>query len=337
MSFVSIGDLSRGYALRTQNTEVKARISRLGQEVSTGLTADPAARLRGDFRALGGIERGLKVMDSYDLATKEAAFATEAMQHALGQLHQAANKMSSSLMTAANMFDARTIDVLGADAKVWLDISAAALNAQVGGRTLFAGAATNGPALATGPEILAEVQAAVAGLTSAQDVLDAVDLWFDTPGGGFETLGYLGSDTPVGPVRLNDRSSLTLDVTASDPGIRTALRDMVAGALLSDDTLFGGDLTQRKALAIAVGERLLTNSGNLTVLQGEVGTAQAQVETIRTENASSRQMLELARLDMLAVDPYDAASELKAAETQLETIYAVTARLSRLSLVDYLR
>jgi len=337
MSFISLGDLSRGFALRAQNTEIKARLTRLGQEVSTGLTADPAARLRGDFRALGAIERGLKVMDSYDIATKEAAFATEVMQNALGQVHDAVQKVGSGLLSATTMFDPRTINLLGVEAKGMLDLSVAALNAQAGGRTLFAGTATNGPALATGPEILGEVKAAVTGLTSVQDVLDAVDLWFETPGGGFDTLGYLGSDTPVGPARLNDRKSLALDVTAADPTIRTTLKLLVAGALLSDNTVLGGDLVQRKALAVAVGGGLLTNATDLTALRGEVGTAQAQVETIKTENASSRQMLELARLDMLAVDPYDAASELKAAETQLETIYTITARLSRLKLVDFLR
>ncbi|GAA0290794.1 flagellin [Rhodovulum strictum] len=337
MSFISIGDLSRGYALRTQNAEIKARLSRLGQEVSTGLTADPAARLRGDFRALGAVERGLKVMDSYDLATKEAAFATEAMQHALGQMNEAAKKLSGDLISAGNVLSAQSVNLIGAEAKGWLDMSVAALNIQAGGRTLFAGAATHGPALASGADILNAVKTAVAGMTSFQDVLDEVDNWFDTPGGGFETSGYLGSSIPVGPVRLNDRSSLTLDVTASDPNIRTVLKDLVAGALLSDSTLLGGDVLQRRALASAVGERLLTNSGNLISLQSEVGTAQARIETIRTENSASRQMLEFARLDMLAVDPYETATELKAAETQLETIYAITARLSRLSLVNYLR
>ncbi|TCO73382.1 flagellin [Rhodovulum euryhalinum] len=336
MSFVSVGDLSRGFALRTQTADIKARLNRLGEEFSTGITADPAARLRGDFRALGAIERSLKVMDSYEIATKEAALTTEAMQNALGQVHDASQNLSSSLLNASNMFDARTIDVLGADAKGWFEMSVSALNVQVAGRTLFAGAATDRAALATGAEIYDDVKAAVAGLTTASDVLDAIDLWFDAPGGGFETSGYLGSASPVGAVRLNDGNSLALDVSAADPVIRDTLKDMAAAALLSDPTLFGGDVTQRTSLAARVGESLLTNSGNLTALRGEIGSAQARVESIRTENSASRQMFELARIDMLAVDQYDAASEFQAVEAQLETIYTVTARLSRLSLADYI-
>jgi len=336
MSFVSIGDLSRGFAMRTQNAEIKARLNRLGEEVTTGVTADPSARLRGDFRALGAIERSLKVMDSYDLATKEAALTTDAMQLALERVHQAGQILSPGLLDASTMHDARTIEALGRESEEWLGLSVASLNGQVGGRSLFSGAATDRAALATGAEILNEVKTAVTGLTTAQDVLAAIDAWFDTPGGGFETVGYVGSANPAGAVRLNDRNSMTLDVTAADPVIRDALKGLVAGALLADGTTLGGDFAERAALAGAAGERMLTNAGDLAALQGEIGTAQSRIETIKTENAASRHMLDLARVDMLAVDPYDAATEFQAVEAQLETIYTITARLSRLSLADYI-
>jgi flagellar hook-associated protein 3 FlgL len=48
-------------------------------------------------------------------------------------------------------------------------------------------------------------------------------------------------------------------------------------------------------------------------------------------------MLEIARADLVAIDPFEAATRMEAAQTQLETLYSVTARLSRLSLVDFLR
>ncbi|MGC9418066.1 MAG: flagellin [Rhodovulum sp.] len=336
MSFVSIGDLSRGFALRTQNAEIKARMNRLGEEVTTGVTADTAAHLNGDFRALGAIERSLKVMDSYDIATKEAAFATDAMQLALERVDDAVQILSPGFLNASTMNYSSTIDRLGDEARSWLDISIATLNGEAGGRTLFAGAATDKAALASGEDIFAEVRTAVTGATTAQDVLDAIDVWFDTPGGGFETLGYLGSDTPAGPVRLNERNSMTLDVTASDPVIRGVLKNLVAGALLSDDTVLAGDTAERATLAGAIGEGLLRTASDLATLRGDVGTAQARIEAIKTENAASRNMLELARLDMIEIDPYQAASEFQAAEAQLETVYTITARLSRLSLADYL-
>jgi flagellar hook-associated protein 3 FlgL len=40
---------------------------------------------------------------------------------------------------------------------------------------------------------------------------------------------------------------------------------------------------------------------------------------------------------MYQADPYQAATELELAQTQLEAVYTLTARLSRLSLSDYLK
>jgi len=90
MSFTSIGDLAQGFALRSQNAEIKGRLNRLAQELASGRTADPAARVRGDFRPLAAIERSLTVMDAYDLAASEMSLAGEAMQNVLGQLTGAA-------------------------------------------------------------------------------------------------------------------------------------------------------------------------------------------------------------------------------------------------------
>ena len=46
--------------------------------------------------------------------------------------------------------------------------------------------------------------------------------------------------------------------------------------------------------------------------------------------------MSLERSDILAVDPYETATALTQAEASLQNLYALTVRLSRLSLTDYL-
>jgi flagellar hook-associated protein 3 FlgL len=46
--------------------------------------------------------------------------------------------------------------------------------------------------------------------------------------------------------------------------------------------------------------------------------------------------LQIARVGLVSVDPYAATSALTATQSQLESLYAVTARVSRLSLANYL-
>ena len=46
--------------------------------------------------------------------------------------------------------------------------------------------------------------------------------------------------------------------------------------------------------------------------------------------------LQVSRNDIRSADPYQTATALTEVQTQIETLFAVTARLSRLNLVDYL-
>ena len=68
-----------------------------------------------------------------------------------------------------------------------------------------------------------------------------------------------------------------------------------------------------------------------------MAAVEGQVAAAQSRNGSESSALQIARSEMVAVDAYDAATRLTDAETRLQTLYAVTARLSSLSLTDYLR
>ncbi len=72
-------------------------------------------------------------------------------------------------------------------------------------------------------------------------------------------------------------------------------------------------------------------------MRANLGTVEAHIETVSVQSASETSALEILKANLLSVDPYETASELQAVQTQLETLYALTARMSRLSLVDFLR
>ena len=85
------------------------------------------------------------------------------------------------------------------------------------------------------------------------------------------------------------------------------------------------------------GETMITSQGELAVLQAHIGTVESRIEDAKIINSAEGAALDLARSEMLGVDPYETATKLENTQTQLETLYALTARLSRLSLVDFLR
>lgn len=332
---VSLGDLATDFILRRQNTALKARLSTLAQEVTTGVTADPGARLGGDYSGFAAIEQSLTLLSRYAVNTAEAATRTDIMQTSLGQLDSAAGTVGEALLLAAEGTDTTLVTAAGLDAESKLAQSIAALNAQLGGHSLFAGAATDAPALAPAETLLADLRAAIGGAETPEAVLAAAETWFAAPD-GFVTSAYTGSDLAAGPVRLSDGQSLALDLTAADPALRGTLAGLAVAALLADGTLLSDDADARARLARQTGSALIEAEGPLTALRAELGAAQNRIETIKAENAAKTTMLEIARAELIGVDPYESATELEAVQGQLEALYTITARLSRLSLADML-
>jgi len=336
MNQIAIGDLAQSFQLRTQNALLKRQLTTLAQELATGQKADPGAHLSGDFVPLASIERSLATLSSYRIALSEAAFTTDAMQASLSQLGDAGGALAEGLLLSATAPEKHTLTGRGVEARGRLEQAISALNTSAGGRALFSGAAVDRPALVPADQIIAALQAVVAGETTAEGVSSAVADWFDAPGGGFATLGYTGADTPAGPVRVAEGQSLTLDVTAADPAVREVLKGLATAALLEDEELLAGNVANRAALAQRAGEQLITAEAPLAGLRAEIGVAQNRIETIRVENGAETAMLELARGELIGADPYDTATELEAVQGQLETLYTITARMARLSLVDFL-
>ena len=74
----------------------------------------------------------------------------------------------------------------------------------------------------------------------------------------------------------------------------------------------------------------------VTQLQGRVGSAQARIAQVNERMSVQTDLISKDIGALENVDPYEAASRVTTLMTQLETGYALTARLQRLSILDYL-
>ena len=70
--------------------------------------------------------------------------------------------------------------------------------------------------------------------------------------------------------------------------------------------------------------------------RARVGMAEAAIAAAQTQNASEKAGLEIMRNDLIAADPFEAATRLEETNRQLESIYLITARIARLNLANYL-
>lgn len=336
MNFSSIGDLALTFQQRRQNVQIKTDLNRLSQELASGKKADLSTSVSGDYSPIVSIERSLRAADAYSTALAEADLFTATMQSSLEMVQNTSSELGPSLLTASSSGHTMFLQTSANDARTKFASVVSALNTRVADRSTFAGAATDQPALADSETMMAALQTAIAAETTAAGVEAAVDAWFFTPGGGFETSGFLGSGQPVGSFRLSEFDTETVGLTAADPSIRGMLKGFVMAAL-SGDGLSSLSSNERLDLARMAGERLLSSDSELAVARSEVGSAQARIDTVASRNAAQKTSLEIARSEITAIDPYKTATELEAVRTQLETLYTLTARLSRLSLTDFLR
>lgn len=335
MTISSVGDLSRSYQLRRDTTRIRTDLTRLTRELSSGVSSDLVGKLKGNFGALAGIERGLARTESFKAVIAEQRLIVTSFQTTLTNLRSLGG-ISSAFLMVQDTGDPTLIRNAGTDALSRFSSALGNFNTQVGGRSIFAGVQTDQPAVAGADTIMAalESEIALAGATTAMDVETVVTSWFAT-GGGFDTLGYVGGPAITTGAQLSDGETAPPSITAQEVEIRDYLVAMSLGALLGRDVLSVAP-NERTALARMAGERIIAANSNLIDLQSRIGAVEAQVQRADVEVASERDSLMIARSQLIEIDPFEVAVGLQNAETQLQALYSITARMSRLSLVQYL-
>ncbi|NDW54184.1 flagellin [Aliiroseovarius sp. PrR006] len=336
MSISTFGDLASTFLTRRHSTQLRQEMTRLSTELSTGRKTDLGANTTGGYGAIAGLEHSLKLMSSHAQATNEARLMAETTQVALTTIHTQAQDLSTGLIAARSANNVTMLQTTALDAEQKFASIISKLNAGAGGRSLFAGAATDGPALADADTIITELMTAISGEVTAAGVSSAIDDWFNTPGGGFDTLGYQGADESYGPIRLGNGETATLPVRANDPEIRTLLAAVAKTVVLAEGAL-SGDLDQQKSLAEMSSNALLSAVDDTTMLQARVGAVEARIENAVAHNTAEQHSLELSYNELTAADPFDTAARLEELYSQLEALYTTTAHLSKLSFTDYMR
>jgi len=332
MSSLSVGDMAQSFTLTRSGAAMKTHIQRLSNELVSGLADDTAAHLSGDYGALAGIEASLAQLRGYKSVTTEAGLFTEAMQTALGRITDMTAELSQALLAGASPSGSSRIAALGTEAAQKFESAVSALNTRVADRSLFAGVATTTTPLPTGADLLDTLQSVVAGAISAADVQTALDDWFAAPTG--YAAAYLGGDALAG-VAVAPGEIARVDITAVDPSIRDTLKGLALSALIDRGVLAGSTVGQAD-LVRRSGEALLTVQTDLGVTTARLGTTQARIDQAAQRNTAETSALNIALSDLLSIDSYEVASRLQQTQVQLETLYTLTSRMSRLNLVNFL-
>ena len=335
MSMTSIGDLARNFVLTRKNAQIKSNATTLVEELASGRVKNLSRHLGGDFSHLSGVTHAQNLNAAYAQSAKEAGLISEAMQLALGKIETEIEGSRSELLTIAAAPSKHSVSQLASTARDSLSTIVAALNGTAAGRSLFAGASTGGQALASADSLLDNLHAELSGVTSPDEFNTRIDAWF-AEGGGYDTAGYMGSQNGMGSMRIGANETLDLTVKADDQRLRSVLSSMAKLSLLPEISV-SIPPEMSPSLLTGLAESVSGSLLDLTTLRSEVGFAEERIAERQSSLASEATALEYAYGRIVSIDPYEHATQLQEAEVQLESLYTLTARLSRLSLMDYLR
>jgi flagellar hook-associated protein 3 FlgL len=335
MSLTSLGDMSQMFFLRRNNVETRTQINTLSAELTTGLKADVPKAVGHDFSLLSGLERGISMSQTYVRATNEARVVTETMQNSLGLAQDSVEGLASSLLSVSNSGLPTNVTTAVQDGRNALDAIVGAMNTSVAGRFLFSGQATDTRPVMDADQILNAVRPLAQAATTPQDMIAAVDAWF-ADGADFTTTAYNGTAAPSAGFLVGERDTLSLEITADRREVRDALAAAVKVALLEDLSLPNGHADVAIIMKNAA-EELFEGAAQLTLLRGELGQTQEAIEVAESRANTQLSALQINRSDLLSADPFETATALEDASMRLESLYTLTARLSRLSLTDFLR
>lgn len=335
MRATNLGDMAHNFMLQKRNIALKQDINRLTEELATGQVAEARQVLNGNYSYLTDIERSVDVLKGYKVATTEATHFADGMQDVLERVNTLGQDLSESLIfSGVSTLGSTGAAEIATEAEQALNSMIGVINTRVAGRALFSGAATDTAPLAPVDDLLAGLRSAVSGAATVDDIISASKLWFNDPL-GFSAAVYQGSAQSLAPIVLSDTESVSLNIRASDPELSESLRGTALAALATDPAL-GLTPDQQTELFGKAGAEMIGARDQITFLQARVGFSEARIDETSARNAAAMIGFEGARTALLSVDPYETATQLESVQFQLQSLYAVTVRMSQLSLVNFL-
>jgi flagellar hook-associated protein 3 FlgL len=336
MITVGQSDLASAMKLLDQNARTKTALEVASKELSTGVRSDLVEATAGDLGRLFSIDRTLLRLNSEADAIQLASSKSELAQVSLGNIHENLVGFGPQLLSAVERGDTQASRLIAADARHALGAVVTSLNVRYGRHSIFSGAALDQQSVASTEVIISDISAIIAGSADSTAAMLAIDDYFFSPADGFETNIFLGTTQDAPPFRDESGEIIEYAQRADSFGVRNAIRALTIAVVASDAPNFFGTADQVDLLREA-GSAAIAATGDITTLREKLGFAEGRIEGVEARNRAMRGFFELERSSLISVDPYEVATKFEALQVQLQTIYTITARLSNLSLTNFLR
>ena len=306
-------------------SELRSQIGKTSTEATTGRYEDLTLHLSGRIGKAMLSQKALTDLTSEKEVLDLRSARLSLVQSSLTTVQESSTGIAASMLSAVVGSHETEIATASRDAKAALSTTMSALNARYGERFLFAGDATSSIPFAGSDQLLADIEAIAQMATDANDFEIQLDDYFSSPTGGWQQNIYQGNTTTSDPDGVN----------ADREAIRSQIRNLAILSLSGPDGSIANldgysGLIESTSLKLSASETAITN------LRADLGVFEQRIADDLESLAAEETILTASFNNLTARDQYEAASELQSIETTLEASYMITARLSQLSLLNYL-
>lgn len=326
-------------ATREMRADLQFKIAQAQKEANTGRYADVGLSIGYLTERTLSLRHELDRLKTFKDTNSVAASRLELSQVQLDSMADAANGLIQTLQAARASPSSAGVAVT--DAKAKFTSFTASMNTAVNGAYLFSGVNTDVKPLNDyeGSQTQTDVQAAFAALGAVADISGAdMQAFLD---GAFKDLFLQdanwanmssASDRPI-TSRITNNERIATSTHANEEPFRLLASAYVMIADLPIDQLSEGAYLAVIDTAMAIAGQ--AESG-ITEIRASLGTSQERIKFANDRMDVQVGLLNEHIVAIEGVDPYEAQVKVNALLTQLETAYALTARLQNLSLLKYI-
>ncbi len=329
-------DLAANLRMNSQQSGIRAALDSASQSIVSGKKVNLVEASAGDLSHLFSIEHSLVKLNeessAIDLAMGKAGLA----QKSLTRIHERLMDSGPQLLAAVERKDFQSMTIIGRDARSGLESVVSAMNSRFGRHNIFSGAAVDVNALAPAQDLINDISTIVASSADAASALALIETYFFSPGGGFETNIYRGSNQDGPPLKGADGLTVEYLHRADSREIRDSLRALALAAVAADAPNFSGTNDQAILLREAAVSSMNAND-SIIALQEGLGLSENRLANEQSRNRSHTDAFQLEHSRILSADPYETATLFQSLEAQLQSVFTLTSRLSNLTLNNFLR
>lgn len=341
--------LSVSTALRRTLMELQTDLARGQKELSSGRHADLSAHLGANIGRDHGLGRTHHTIQSILASNKLVETRLETTQTSLSSLVTSAQALRATLISAQN--DGGDRAAVETQAKTALTTFIATLNGGDANSFIFAGVNSdiapindyfaNPPAANKSALDLAFVTAF--GMTQASPAVSTITVtqmqtFLSGPMSGLFAPANWSADwsnASSQPIQNQISLSMTIDAstTANDPALQKLA---MAYTMVSDLGLNQMDAATYRTVLQTATQTMDEAIAGMIKTQAQVGVMQRSVASAGQTMFIQSSVLEAQVFDLEHVDATEAATRVNGLTTQIETAYALTAKITQLSLTKYL-